>query len=276
MMTPVQWYVIFIISIPVMLFSRYAFVRWRLQRAMNRPTPDAWVAILKKNFPIFPYLSESQVAKLINLIKRFLHQKKFVGCSGLEMTTEIQVTIAAGACLLILNHRRDPYSKLGWIYVYPSAFIAHRETANALGVVSKERVGLLGESWSSGKVILSWDDVAKGVRNFTDGHNVLLHEFAHQLDTEDGSANGAPILRQGQAYASWAAVLSKEFLSLQKDVSRRRKDVIDSYGATNPAEFFAVATETFFEQPEKLKCEHPQLFEELLSYYQLDPSEWAS
>ena len=275
-MTTVQWYVVFLICIPVVLCLRYAIVRWRLQRALSQPVSDEWLSILTSNFPIFPHLTTEQVETLLILMKRFLHHKKIIGCADLTITTEIKVTIAAGACLLILNHHRDPYSKLRWIYVYPSAFIAQRKTADELGVVSHSRVGLLGESWSSGKVILSWDDVESGVKNFTDGHNVLLHEFAHQLDTEDGSANGAPILRKGQAYASWAAILSKEFLSLQKDVSRHRKDVIDNYGATNPAEFFAVATETFFEKPHALKQEHPELFAELLSYYQLDPSLWVT
>ena len=274
-MTAIQWYVVFLICIPVVLCLRYALARWRLQRALSQPVPDEWLAILTSNFPIFPHLTAQQIETLLIRMKRFLHHKKIIGCADLTITTEIKVTIAAGACLLILNHRRDPYSTLRWVYVYPSAFIAQRQTANELGVVSNSRVGLLGESWSNGKVILSWDDVESGVKNFTDGHNVLLHEFAHQLDTEDGSANGAPILRKGQAYASWAAILSKEFLSLQKDVSRHRKDVIDNYGATNPAEFFAVATETFFEKPHALKQEHPELFAELLSYYQLDPSLWA-
>jgi len=132
---------------------------------------------------------------------------------------------------------------------------------------------MLGESWSNGKVILSWDDVEKGIGDFTDGHNVVLHEFAHQLDAESGSTNGAQPLRRN-SYKSWAAVFSENFEELTEDILRGHQTVMDRYGATNPAEFFAVATETFFEKPHQLHAEHPDLYDERQRYYQIDPMSW--
>jgi Mlc titration factor MtfA (ptsG expression regulator) len=132
----------------------------------------------------------------------------------------------------------------------------------------------LGESWDCGVVVLSWNSVIGGARNFEDGHNVAFHEFAHQLDQEDGVADGAPILGARSAYAAWAQVFSREYKTLVKRTRRGRKDIMDRYGATNPAEFFAVATETFFEKPRQMKEKHPQLFDEMKRYYRVDPADW--
>jgi Mlc titration factor MtfA (ptsG expression regulator) len=159
------------------------------------------------------------------------------------------------------------------ILVYPTAFRAEREQRQDDGTVAMAGHNLLGESWSNGKVILSWDDVASGVEDFTDGHNVVLHEFAHQLDSESGSTNGAPPLRHN-SYKSWATVLSGNFEDLKWRSMRHQKTVMDEYGTTNPAEFFAVATETFFEKPQQLYEKRPELYEELSKYYQLDPRKW--
>jgi len=135
--------------------------------------------------------------------------------------------------------------------------------------------GLLGESWSNGRVVLAWDHVLHGAIDFTDGKNLVLHEFAHQLDDESGATNGAPLLPSILRYSSWATVLSNEFEQLRGDAARDHRSVIDHYGATNPAEFFAVATETFFEKPAQMAAEHPELFEELRSFYQVNPLEWV-
>ena len=200
-------------------------------------------------------------------------KKRFVGCGGLELTDQIKLTIAAEACLLLLNRGWSVYPKLYSILVYPTAFRAEREQRQADGTVAMAGHNLLGESWSNGKVILSWDDVASGVADFTDGHNVVLHEFAHQLDSESGSTNGAPPLRHN-SYKSWATVLSGNFEDLKWRSMRHQKTVMDEYGTTNPAEFFAVATETFFEKPQQLHKKRPELYRELSEYYQLDPRKW--
>jgi Mlc titration factor MtfA (ptsG expression regulator) len=183
------------------------------------------------------------------------------------------VTIAAEACLLLLNQGWSVYPKLMSILVYPNAFGVERENLRADGIVAKARHRLLGESWNAGKVILSWDDVVGGAADFRDGHNVALHEFAHQLDEASGSANGAPPLRRN-SYRTWARVFNRNFEDLKARSLRHQPTVMDQYGVTNPAEFFAVATETFFEKPHQLHKTRPDLYAELQLYYQLDPREW--
>jgi Mlc titration factor MtfA (ptsG expression regulator) len=136
--------------------------------------------------------------------------------------------------------------------------------------VTEREVTTLGQSWTRGNVILAWDAALGGGRDFHDGHNVVLHEFAHQLDQEDGSADGAPPLPSRGLYGPWARVLGAEYESLRGP----GRHVLDEYGGTNPAEFFAVATEAFFEKPRQLRKKHPQLYEQLKAYYQQDPAQW--
>jgi len=248
--------------------------KFRLKRAIQSDFSDRFVAVLEKNIPIYPRIPVELQQQLQRLIKQFLHQKKFYGCGGLQITDEIRVTIAGEACLLLLNRKSRVYPELRSILVYPSAFVAPRTELAPGGVVTHRKQGLLGESWGDGRVILAWDHVQQGAKNFTDGHNVVLHEFAHQLDSESGSTNGAPFLGNPSRYRSWAAVLSREFAALQSDTLHHNATLLDQYGATNPAEFFAVATETFFEKPAQMAEHHPELFEELKKYYRIDPQEW--
>jgi Mlc titration factor MtfA (ptsG expression regulator) len=248
--------------------------RYRLKKAVNSPFPEEWVSILERNIQVYKNLPMPLRLQLRRLIKQFLHQKHFSGAAGLEITDEIRVTIAAQASMLQLNRRGDLYPKLKYILVYPSAFVVSRPQGDESGVVSHQQRGLLGESWQNGKVILAWDNVLHGASNFVDGHNVVLHEFAHQLDSESGMADGAPLLAGKSSYRSWAGALSHEFEELQKDSRLGRRSLLDHYGATNPAEFFAVATETFFEKPEKMARHHEELFEVLVRYYRIDPREW--
>ena len=247
--------------------------RLRLRAALRRPFPDAWEAFLHQNLPVYQQLSTQEQHQLRQHTKQFLHEKLFSGAGGLEINDEIRVTIAASACLLVLK-RASVFPGLRYIVVYPSTFVVNRAQADQAGVVGPGERTLLGESWQSGKVILAWDSVLGGARNFEDGHNVVLHEFAHQLDSETGSANGAPLLGGASSYAAWAAVLAPEFHALQEDERRGRRSLIDHYGATNPAEFFAVATETFFEQPAAMAREHQALYAALERYYRVDPRHW--
>ena len=150
--------------------------------------------------------------------------------------------------MLVLNRNSGVYPRLRYIIVYPTAFIVRHGQQLEAGVVDPGAADLLGESWDNGKVILAWDSVQRGASNFVDGQNVVLHEFAHQLDSETGRADGAPLLAGEHSYRSWASVLSTEFMELQDDSVRGRRSLMDHYGATNPAEFFAVAKETFFEK----------------------------
>lgn len=248
----------------------------RLKYIAAKEFPPGWREIVIRRLPFFTSMPAPMQKRLEDLIKVFLNDKRFVGCAGQDINDEIRVTIAAQACLLIINRSNNPYQKLESILVYPSTFVATREVRDELGLVSTNHTAMLGESWSQGKVILAWDNVELGVRNLSDGHNVVLHEFAHQLDNETGSHNGAPVLATRGAYKSWAHVFNNEFADLQKDAVKGKQGLLDHYGATNPAEFFAVASETFFERPIEMRRSHPELFLELVQFYLLDPSDWST
>jgi Mlc titration factor MtfA (ptsG expression regulator) len=249
---------------------------WRLKRALRQPMPAGFIAILRRNIPIYARMPAALQDQLHKLIQQFLHQKKFVGCEGLDIDDEMRVTIAGQACLLLLNRPSRVYPALHAVLVYPSAFVVPRNQVDGAGVVTETRQDLLGESWGDGRVVLAWDHVRRGAADWTDGQNVVLHEFAHQLDSESGSTNGAPYLGSQSSYRSWAAVLSRDFANLRADAMFRQHSVLDHYGATSPAEFFAVATETFFEKPYQLAERHPALFDEFGKYYRVDPRQWQS
>ncbi len=242
------------------------------QLLLSTPFPEEWDTLLHYNLPPYNKLSPELRKQLQAAMRIFIGEKNFEGCGGLTMTDEIMVTIAAQACMLLLNRKVKYYPKLYSILVYPSTYVA--ATSHTPGVPQNDASVRLGESWRTGAVVLSWDSVKKGAANFNDGHNVTMHEFAHQLDQDYGSADGAPSLSPPSAYSTWARVFSKEYEQLRRKTSRGQKSVMDSYGATNPAEFFAVATETFFEKPRQLKNKHPELYEELYGFYKVNPIEW--
>lgn len=246
----------------------------RVRRIRAREFPAAWLEILARRLPFYRNMPDALQRQLQDLIKVFLHDKRFIGCAGQQIDDEIRVTVAAQACLLLLNRQTDYYRQLQSILVYPTTFIATREVSDELGLVTTDHAELLGESWEQGKVILAWDSVEHGVEDLRDGHNVVLHEFAHQLDHASGASNGAPLLGTLNAYRNWAHVLSAEFEDLQEDVRFGRESLLDHYGATNPAEFFAVATETFFERPEQMRHEHGELYQQLVEFFRVDPARW--
>ena len=264
------------ILVVLVAFALYFYLtRWRKSELLGRPFPASWQSILATRLPVYSFLSPQEQTRLQQLIKQFIADKQFYGCGGLVITDEIRVTIAAEACLLLLNKGGAIYPKLASVLVYPTGFLVEREQHQPDGTVASGEHSLLGESWSNGKVILSWDDVEKGAADFTDGHNVVLHEFAHQLDAESGSTNGAPPLRRN-SYKAWASVFTENFEDLRASSLRGHETVMDQYGATNPAEFFAVATETFFEKPRQLHDKYPDLYDELERYYQIDPRGWGA
>ena len=263
-------------GIPALFLLFFMLKKKQRIKIMGEPFPQEWEDIIISNIPVYKYFTDSLKHELKSLTMLFLTEKDFEGCGGLEMTDEIKVTIAGEACMLLLNrHKTDCFPGLNSILVYPHAYVAGgKDVIGGKHVVEEVGSVRLGESWQNGEVVLAWDHVKNGAMNFDDGHNVVLHEFGHQLDQESGNANGAPVLKNRSSYLTWGKVLSQDFMKLVDKTEHHKKDVIDSYGATNPAEFFAVATETFFEKPEQLKKKHPELFEELKKYYNLDPSEW--
>lgn len=255
----------------IMKFRRKQFNEKLKMAAFN----SAWVLILQQNMGLYNKLPGALKLKLHGLINVFLHEKNFSAFNGLQITDEIKVTIAAQACLLMLNRDEDLYPTLYNIYVYPDAFKSTLTTSDGLLQTIKETVRL-GESWQRGHVVLSWKDSKQGGLNDDDGHNVVYHEFAHQLDNEDGAIDGTPILDSAKNYATWVKVFEHEYAHLRDMVSANKRTLIDSYGAESEGEFFAVVTELFFEQPEEFEKKHPELFKELIKFYHLNPLEWMS
>jgi MtfA peptidase len=247
----------------------------RRNRLKHRPFPPLWNSVIENNLPIYHRLFPTERRRLQGHIQVFLAEKQFIGCKGLQVTEEIKLTIAAVACLLLLNERGEYFPKLRSILIYPSTYVVNETVSDGNYVVEERRVARLGESWSRDQVVLSWEQVKQDIHNWRDGHNVVLHEFAHQLDQEDGKAEGVPILQRKSDYPIWASVMAQEYQQLCHDLQQDMETVIDSYGATNPAEFFAVATETFFEKPQQLLEKHPALYELLQGYYHVNPIEWA-
>jgi Mlc titration factor MtfA (ptsG expression regulator) len=250
------------------------WIEWRRASIRRRPFPAAWREILRRRMPYFRALPVDLQLQLKRHIQVFLAEKPFIGCRGLAITDEIRVTVAAQACLLLLNRRRPHYyPELRQILVYPGAFLVDRVQTDG-AIVQDQRQALSGESWSQGQVILSWDDTVDGAAVADDGRNVVIHEFAHQLDQQTGHANGAPALPTRARYERWSRVFNEAFERLRDDVAQGRASLFNPYGATNPAEFFAVASEVFFEQPQRLAADSPALFDELARFYRINPLSW--
>jgi Mlc titration factor MtfA (ptsG expression regulator) len=249
------------------------WVRRRRERLAGRPFPPAWRRLLRRHVPLVSRLPARQQLKLKGLMQVFLAEKPILGCGGLKVTDEVRVTIAALACLPLLGAARGIYPELRQVLVYPGAFVVERPVTEG-GVQSDQRRVLAGESWSQGQVLLAWDEVKRGAATPGDGHNVVIHEFAHQLDQANGAANGAPALPTAEAYRRWSTVMQNEFDALRGRLARGEPGLIDAYGATDPAEFFAVISELFFERPIELAVGHPALYAELSGYYRLDPAGW--
>ncbi|HXI83989.1 MAG TPA: M90 family metallopeptidase [Verrucomicrobiae bacterium] len=251
------------------MFERKTTRRARLQA---QTFPASWRAILQQNVSYYQRLTASEREELQGDIQVFIAEKNFEGCSGLEINDEIKVTIAAYACILLLNRRHDFYPRLQSILVYPDAYPVPvvRLVPGNIAVAGHEMRA--GESWRTGAVVLSWSHVLRRPAAVPDGRNVALHEFAHQIDQENGFVDGAPDLSTSSQYAAWARVLGSEFATLSQQTVADQPTLIDKYGATEPAEFFAVVTEYFFEKPLELWQRHPELYEELRRFYRQNPA----
>jgi Mlc titration factor MtfA (ptsG expression regulator) len=247
---------------------------WETLKAFFIKTPtieiefqDEWITYLENNLPLYAQFPAELRLRVHEKIRQFVATTFFEGCNGLELTDEMILTIAGQACILIINRDGRPYPNLNTVLIYPSTF-SSRDAHDG------SRTHRLGESWSNGTVILAWDSVEHGARNIFDGHNVTLHEFAHQLDSELGSTDGVPLHHDKAAYHTWGQVMHDGYAELVDNADQGRKTVLDHYGATNPAEYFAVATEAFFEKPKQMLKKRPELYEQLKGYYRLDPVKW--
>lgn len=243
---------------------------------MKTPLPPSWLAVVVRNVPYYRILPPQDQVELQGFTQVFLAEKRFEGLGGLQLTDEIRLTVAAQACILLLRRRTDFYPSLVSILVYPHAYLAPVRRREPGGVVSEGVQTLAGQTWEKGSLVLSWSDVVRGAANIRDGRNVVLHEFAHQLDYEAGAADGAPLLPDPSKYSAWAQVFEREYEALIHNLEQNRPTLIDSYAATSPPEFFAVATEFFFERPVQLKQRHAELYELLKMFYLQDPASLAT
>ena len=272
-MPPLLFISIIVITIISYILLKPKLLSRKRSRIKSQPFPKQWRKIIKHNVPYFYTMPADLQLQLKQHILVFLDEKEFYGFEGIQIDDEIKVTIASQACLLLLNREAHYYPKLKSIYVYPAAFITNHTTRDAAGVVQNNQRILSGESWELGRVVLSWIDTKHGASVIDDGKNVVIHEFAHQLDQETGSANGAPFLRHKNKHC-WSDVLSKEFETLVTQSARGKASLLDKYGASNPGEFFAVASEVFFEQPQEMQKRHPHLYQQLQGFYQVNPAIW--
>ena len=245
---------------------------WQVDREELRaaPFPEVWLRHLEENVPHYTYLTEYEQETLRGDLRIFIAEKHWEGCGGLELTDEIQVTIAAQACLLTLCLPHNFYPNVRSLFIYPAAYAGKSRRRGVAGVVTEEQVGRLGEAWHTGPVVLSWQDALTGGVNPRDGQNVVFHEFAHKLDLMDGAADGFPRLHEDGDYPRWQAVLNEQWEYLRGRSKKGRVTLLSHYGATNGAELFAVATEAFFEKPREMRQRHPELYLVLADYYRQD------
>jgi Mlc titration factor MtfA (ptsG expression regulator) len=242
----------------------------RRRRLREAPYPAGWDDIIDRNVALARRLDESQREALRDLVQVFIAEKRFEACSELELTDEIQVTIAATACLLLLGQSHELFDDVETILVYPSTMVAPARTPGVMergGEVAAPGPALLGQAIRGGPVILAWDRVLVDARNPARGRNVVLHEFAHKIDMHDGPVDGTPPLDDGTARRRWAEVCTAAYAALRAARDRGRDSFLDDYGATNEAEFFAVATEAYFTRARRMADELPDLHALLRDYY---------
>ena len=246
------------------------FRRHRRKQLRQKAFPEPWRALVEEHVAYYRLLSSEEQRDLLGHMQVFLAEKHFEGCGGLELTDAMRLTVAAYACLLMLNRDLEYFPRLSSILLYPSAYVVPDEQEDEAGVVTESDSVHLGESWSIGAVVLSWDDVRRDAGHL-DGHNVVLHEFAHQIDRADGASDGWPDHIEHNLQDRWLEIMGREFEELKTAVHRGRPASIDPYGATNPAEFFAVLTEAFFTSPVSLHRNHPDLYNLFREFYEQDP-----
>ena len=255
-----------------MAFSRKSRRRERLRA---EPFPDHWRRIVETRVPVFARLTTADQTELLGHTRVLLEEKHFEAAGGLVLRDEVRVTIAAQAALLLLHRDTDYFPRLTSVIVYPTGYVAADERAED-GIWSEGEDHLLGHTQRDLRaLVLSWDEVKAGAADPDDGHNLVLHEFAHQLDFEDGSTDGTPVLESGAQVRAWARVFEEELEALRRAADAGEPTVLDPYGAEDPAEFFAVATETFFERAAALRERHPRLYDELRRFYGQDPASFG-
>jgi len=241
-------------------------------RLPTDPISPTWLQLVERHVPLIARLPSADQDRLYHIMQLFLKEVPFEGCGGLELREEIRVTIAAQACLLLLKMPYPRYDRVRRVLVYPSAFVPKTQHSYRSNQLVSPDEPLVGQAWPSGVMVLGWEEVKHGALASHDGHNVVFHEFAHMLDAEDGSFDGTPVLDSASGYHAWVTQWSAEFAEHVRRVEASESTVLDAYGATNRAEFFAVATEAFFETPVALRSNQARLYGLLVDFFKLDPA----
>lgn len=249
------------VALGIALFLIWRWSRRRRRAAGQGPerSPLVWKDLLDDRIALIARLAPEQREQFHARVGRFLHEKRFIGCAGLEVTDEMRALVAGMACLMILRPGAALFPELRQILIYPGPFLVPVTEPDEFGLVPDEPEERVGESWQGDRVILSWPDVEAALDG--DEVNVVVHEFAHQLDDESDAGEGAPLLAD---YSHWSQVMKTEFERLRR---HRRPPVLDPYGAESPAEFFGVVTEAFFQRGSELAHHHPALYAVLRDYY---------
>jgi MtfA peptidase len=243
----------------------------RRREIVSHPFPKEWAELLRSNVPHYSLLSGKEKAKLRNAVQIFIVEKHWEGCRGLEVTDEMKVTIAGHACLLTLGMRKNYFPRVKTILIYPGGFRVPRDH-DSTGLSKEETMPVLGVAWHRGPVILSWDDIVNQINASGTAGNLVIHEFAHQLDMQGGPADGTPALADSKLQKKWRSIMKAEYQHLVEESKEGRRSLLDHYGSVNEVEFFAVASECFFEQPVEMRRELPELYGVLRRYYRQDPA----
>ncbi len=260
--------VIGILALGVYLF---AWPQWRRRLALRQSFPEQWRTVLEDLVPLYRRLPPPLQRQLEHHVQLFLTEKPIYGCDGLEVTDRIRVTIAGHACLLIVARPFSDFDNIRSVLVYPGAYWVREAVSDGM-LEAQEQEIRAGESWDEGKVVLSWDDCMAAARDPDGPHNVVLHEFAHQLDHAGGVTNGAPRLDSTSA-RRWQAVMSEAYERLMRDFDEDEISWLDPYGMSHPVEFFAVLSEAFFQQPRTLRRHEPDIYDILTRFYRISPAE---
>ena len=267
------YFLILIVAVAAAFGYRYWLHRKTHENLLASTLSEHQRQIIAQQVPLSRRLPSEHRSKLEGKIQAFLNQVEFMGCNGLDVTEEMELSIAAQACLLITNSD-SWYDNLHTILIYPGAFKSQQASHNGY-VVTEREIVRTGESWSRGPVILSWAHSQQGALNERDGHNVVFHEFAHQLDDLSGHTNGVPNLDKSQTFGDWERVFVEAFARHVQHVQTGHKTAIDAYGAEGHEEFFAVSVQHFFERTAALKRQQTEGYEQLVLRLKLDPSTWS-
>jgi len=246
----------------------------RREKLRAKPFPEKWTVVLQRDVPLYRRLSAEDRQELHGHLQVFLAEKRFEGAGGFEMTDAVRLAIAAQACILLLHRETDYFPTLNSIIVYPAEYVARLRDQDENGVVWEENEERAGESWAQGSLVLSWQDVLDDREDPDTDLNVVLHEFAHQLDAERGDMNGQPPIADPELRRAWSETMLGAYEDFARLVDAGRNTALDPYGAEHPSEFFAVTTETFFQQPRRLLASYPRVYEVLARYYHQDPLRW--